>query len=245
MKPQVLSLGAGIQSTALLFLNAEGKITSPAGVAIFADTGGEMPATYRHLWNLAGAFPLFVVRKEPALEEAARKRPVLPMRSGDTLTPRRCTTSWKAEVIERWMTRNGLKPAVVQLGISIDESHRMKDSPTPWLRRRWPLIEMGWTREDCRRYLADRLDYEPARSACFFCPLRPRAWWKYLAAHHPDLFERACQVEEQTPNRPGFEAYRLSGVGRPLRQAFGGGQLPLRLFDDGQEGAECDGFCFI
>jgi 3'-phosphoadenosine 5'-phosphosulfate sulfotransferase (PAPS reductase)/FAD synthetase len=46
-----LSLGAGVQSTALLLLGAEGLITKP-DFAVFADTGWEPPAVYEHLDRL-------------------------------------------------------------------------------------------------------------------------------------------------------------------------------------------------
>ncbi|GAB2635358.1 hypothetical protein [Kribbella swartbergensis] len=47
-----LSLGAGVQSTTLLLLAAEGVLPAP-DVAIFADTGWEPSAVYRHLDRLA------------------------------------------------------------------------------------------------------------------------------------------------------------------------------------------------
>lgn len=49
--PIALSLGAGIQSTALLLLAVEGKIPKP-DFAVFADTGWEPRAVYEHLDRL-------------------------------------------------------------------------------------------------------------------------------------------------------------------------------------------------
>lgn len=51
IRPRVLSLGAGVQSSALLLLAAEGKI-APFDVAIFADTGWEPATVYDHLQRL-------------------------------------------------------------------------------------------------------------------------------------------------------------------------------------------------
>ncbi|WP_240033276.1 hypothetical protein [Micromonospora globbae] len=48
-----LSLGAGVQSSTLLLLAAQGKIPG-FGAAIFADTGWEPAAVYRHLDRLIG-----------------------------------------------------------------------------------------------------------------------------------------------------------------------------------------------
>lgn len=46
--PKVLSLGAGVQSTAILLLSARGQLPK-LDYAIFADTGWEPPAVYAHL----------------------------------------------------------------------------------------------------------------------------------------------------------------------------------------------------
>ncbi len=46
----VLNLGAGVQSTAVYLLARDGRL--PCDVAIFADTGEEPAAVYRHLANL-------------------------------------------------------------------------------------------------------------------------------------------------------------------------------------------------
>lgn len=62
---RVLSLGAGVQSTAVALMALAGELP-PLDAAIFADTGWEPPAVYGHLWKLADEFrkagvPLYVV----------------------------------------------------------------------------------------------------------------------------------------------------------------------------------------
>ncbi len=61
----------------------------------------------------------------------------------------------------------------------------------------YPLQIVGWTRRDCVRAIAQVLGPElvPIKSACFFCPAS-KIWELYwLAAHHPDLLERALLLE--------------------------------------------------
>lgn len=62
----ILSLGAGVQSTTLALMAAAGKCEPAPDCAIFADTGEEPAAVYRHLdWLMAPgrlAFPVHVVR---------------------------------------------------------------------------------------------------------------------------------------------------------------------------------------
>ncbi len=62
---RVLSLGAGVQSTTLALMATHGEVGPMPDCAIFADTGWEPPAVYRHLaWLMAPgvlSFPVHVV----------------------------------------------------------------------------------------------------------------------------------------------------------------------------------------
>lgn len=50
----IISLGAGVQSTTLALMAAGGGLTPMPDCAIFADTGEEPSAVYRHLdWLMA------------------------------------------------------------------------------------------------------------------------------------------------------------------------------------------------
>jgi hypothetical protein len=61
----------------------------------------------------------------------------------------------------------------------------------------YPLQLIGWTRADCLRAIDEALGpaFVPIKSACFFCPATKKheLWW--LAAHHPELLERALHLE--------------------------------------------------
>lgn len=53
----VLSLGAGVQSSAMILMAARGELEPMPDCAIFAETGDESEATYRHLAWLKGEGP--------------------------------------------------------------------------------------------------------------------------------------------------------------------------------------------
>lgn len=63
----------------------------------------------------------------------------------------------------------------------------------------YPLQLIGWERQDCVSAIAQALgaDMVPIKSACFFCPASKTWELFWLAAHHPDLFEKALFMERK------------------------------------------------
>ncbi|MFC0808966.1 hypothetical protein ACFHWW_26595 [Ensifer sp. P24N7] len=61
----------------------------------------------------------------------------------------------------------------------------------------YPLQLLGWARPDCVRIITEVLGpgMVPVKSACFFCPASKQWELYWLAAHHPDLLERALLLE--------------------------------------------------
>lgn len=64
----ILSLGAGVQSTALALMAEEGLI-EPVVAAVFSDTGDEPQELYEHIERLRGmvSYPIHIVRQGPSL----------------------------------------------------------------------------------------------------------------------------------------------------------------------------------
>ncbi len=61
----------------------------------------------------------------------------------------------------------------------------------------YPLQTIGFKRPECVTAIATALgaEYVPIKSACFFCPASKHWELFWLAAYHPDLFERALHIE--------------------------------------------------
>lgn len=63
----------------------------------------------------------------------------------------------------------------------------------------YPLQVIGWSRPDCvnaiTRFLGS--DLVPIKSACFFCPASKHWELFWLAANHPDLLEKALDLERK------------------------------------------------
>lgn len=168
--PRVLSLGAGRQSSTLLLLAAQGRIAR-YDVAIFADTGWEPDAVYRHLDRLerdvAGPAGIPVLRvsvgniRRDALDPDHRFASMpLYVRNPDGsvgISRRQCTSEYKIRPIHEAVRRllgarikaNGRpgrvpnRRSVVQsIGISRDEVTRVKESRVSYSRHVFPLLDL-------------------------------------------------------------------------------------------------------
>ena len=217
---RVLSLGAGVQSTTLALMMAHGEVAVP-DAAIFADTQWEPAAVYAHLqWLMSPGvlpFPVYVVtagdirvgiRERRAPSSAVRFAAVpwhIMMPDGTTaMGARQCTKEYKLTPITREIRRllgKGPRESIarnsveVMIGISIDESHRMKVDKRRYLVNRYPLVECGMSRDDCVRWLADRGYPEPPKSACVGCPYTDDERWLDRKLNHPDEFAEAVEYD--------------------------------------------------
>jgi len=255
---QIISYGGGIQTVALAILNATGQVTPRAEVAVFADPGAEMPGTYRHIeimqpWLAERGMELVTVRQDrfPPLEQNIRERSTtIPVRWNNGkeggIGRRACTTQWKIEPINKWLKAQGVTHAITQIGFSLDEFHRMRPSPIKWIENRYPLIDMGLSRDDCRRIIEEVKLPQPPKSACYFCPLNNVTGWQLLAVYHPDLFDKACELERAVNRRGDYNDGKpvyLSSRLRPLVKAFSKHQLPLPGMPEPDD--MCGGYCFV
>lgn len=134
----------------------------------------------------------------------------------------------------------------------------------PWQVNVWPLIKgfgLQYRRSDTIAWFAANGHPTPSRSACWFCPNSRNPRWSALKEEHPDLWERACTLDETIRDGGGFNARgNQPFAGKmflhdsliPLRDAdlrtrheieVGKGQADL--FDDAELGAACEsGVCF-
>lgn len=238
---RILSLGAGIQSSALLALSAEGVLPR-VDYAIFADTGWEPAAVYRHLDRLekkiaepAGIPVLRVssgnIRKDaldPEHRFASMPLYILNKDGKPGMTRRQCTGEYKIKPIKRqvrdilgypYPTRIPKGVFVEQwVGISTDEFHRAKDADVQYMRNRHPLIvDMNWSRTDCVDYLTSLGLADTPKSSCLGCPFHGNAQWRNIRDNSPA--EWADVVEFDAAIRNGNARANASG-NRLLGEAF-------------------------
>jgi hypothetical protein len=115
---------------------------------------------------------------------------------------RQCTADYKVVPIRRKVRkllgiagrRSPTRPVAEQwIGISRDETVRVKPSFEHWQINRWPLIEQGVTRLDCLRWLERHGYPQPPKSACIGCPFHSDDHWRRMRARDPDVWG-GCRV---------------------------------------------------
>lgn len=257
----IISLGAGVQSTTMALLAAHGEITPMPDCAIFADTGWEPKAVYEHLaWLMSSnvlPFPVHVVTAGDIRADAIAKVNTtgqrfasipwfLRMPNGDDAMGRRqCTKEYKLRPVQRKVVELiGGRPkggATVWIGISTDESFRVKPSRVQYIVNRHPLIEARMNRNDCLRWIERNGYPTPPKSSCIGCPFHSDDEWRALSA---DEFQDAIEVDAAIRKQPGIRGAQFMHRSlKPLAEvdlstAEDRGQMNLFL-------NECEGMCGI
>lgn len=261
---RVLSLGAGVQSTALALMAAHGDVQPTPDAAIFADTGDEPAAVYDHLaWLMSGnvlPFPICVVRSYKSLSDALRSGDEgarIPFHVGKGgIGMRQCTRNWKLRPIRRETRRllgkgprDYIAPGTVEawIGISTDEIFRIKPSTVQFISNRHPLIELRMSRQDCERWLQVHNYPVPQKSSCVFCPYKSNSQWAEMKARDPASWADAIAMDNWLREPTQLRRFHGSLFVHRSRVALAEAQLDPHsaqarkdLFD-----SECEGICGV
>jgi hypothetical protein len=216
----LLSLGAGVQSTVLTLMAADGALPGLDG-AIFADTGWEPAAVYAHLFKLrdvlhAAGIPLYLVStgnlRQDAIDPEHRYASipyfVRNPDGSDGMGRRQCTSEYKLAPINRKVRellgaaapdfRRVPRGRVAEqwIGFSTDEIDRVDDKSVRYVRKRYPLLELGMDRSACKRWLHSRGWTTVVKSACIGCPYHGNQQWRTLRDNHPTEWADAVAFDE-------------------------------------------------
>lgn len=216
--PRILSLGAGVQSTALVIMAGEGVIPK-WDLCVFADTGWEPEFVYSHLRKLASYatskdMQIVEVKKGNLQDDTFTKRSVSPPLwvlgpDGKGKGPgfRGCTSKYKVEPIEKFLRTyckvpRGCKEVKLDLGIgiSLDEFFRARSSRHPWINHTFPLLELKWSRQYCIEFLIEFGWGGTPKSACVGCPYHSDALWKEIKERSPQDWEAVLEFDEAIRN---------------------------------------------
>jgi hypothetical protein len=214
-----ISLGAGVQSSTMALMFAVGELMPMPDCAIFADTGAEPRAVYEWLNWLEQHLPFPVHR---VMEQDGLRQNIIDSVTGgrfagapfytETMDGKRaagqlrrqCTREFKVQPITRKLRELvGLEKgqrapprllAVQYIGISLDESIRMRPAREHWIEHRWPLVDAGMRRLDCIVWMSEHGYRRPPRSACTFCPYHDDSEWKALK-ESPDDWPGVIKID--------------------------------------------------
>lgn len=218
----IISLGAGVQSSVMSLMAENGEITPSPDAAIFADTGSEPKGVYDWLdWIedrlsfpvyrvSAGNLELDSLRLRQKQDGSVYTKTLIPMftknktnGSYGMIIRRTCTVDYKIKPILRKIRelagiKRGQNNVTVSnwIGISLDEASRMKDSPVPWASTRYPLVEKRMSRHDCLIWMKKNNYPTPPRSSCYFCPFHSNNEWRRMKTEDKISFEKAVHYEK-------------------------------------------------
>lgn len=242
----VLNYGGGRQTMAMLCLIAKGILPKPDRI-IIADTGREKSSTWDYLFAIA----------EPLAQSFGMNIEIAPRslayvdlygHNGDLLLPvytatgkmtAFCSTEWKARVVRRFLTAQGVGAVINWIGFALDERKRVKGTEG----RAFPLLDLGLTKRDCIQIISDAGFPLPPPSSCWMCPNMPNEEWRYIRDNYPVDFERACALDEEIREQDIFNGgggVWLHHSRQPLRTA------DLDIEDRAEPQRQCGlGMCFL
>tara|TARA_R100000963_G_C4615315_1_gene84416 strand:- start:44 stop:859 length:816 start_codon:yes stop_codon:yes gene_type:complete len=264
-----LSLGAGVQSSALLLMSNNNLFNVPkADVAIFSDTQAEPPWVYEHLEKLheLSKIPIITTTAGNLREDSLSDKFLsIPVHMADyneesTIMRRQCTREYKIEPIQKAIReylgyRKGQhvkKKVRALVGISLDESVRMKPSWYSYITNTYPLVDSRLNRLMCLNILQTHGWPIPQKSACTFCPYRSDQQWKEIKEKSPKVWEEIVEFDRgiryrgakknvhDNKTRPVF----LHKTLQPIEDIdfTRGGQMEFSI--DGFNN-ECEGMCGV
>jgi hypothetical protein len=219
--PLVISYGMGVDSTSMLIGLADKGIRPD--MILFADTGGEKPATYEYGRDIMSPWlakigfpPIITVRYVPqrfknwppykSLEENCLTNSTVP-----SLAFRRnksCSQKWKISpqdkhtaqwepALAAWESEMQVRKMIGYDAGPADIRRRKLATKTedPLYAYEYPLIRDGWEREKCKEVIAAAGLPVPPKSACFFCPSTKA---EELHEMPKDLLRRIVMIEARS-----------------------------------------------
>lgn len=239
--PKILSLGGGVQSSCLLYLNIMDKID--IDYAVFADTGAEPEYVYEHLEYLKSIskIPIYTVKaKYDLVQDLERGKLQMPAfvesKSGKSaMLSKHCTTDYKIRPCHKFIrNREGYKRGYIyhiMIGISTDEQRRVHITKPPYMNI-YPLIfDIPMSRNDCVLYAKENGFNIPQKSGCICCPYTSKKNAKEIKLSENDLILNS-KIETLANNIRPCRLNRYIDIMNQEEEPTTG-----NLF-------ECSGFCF-
>lgn len=251
----VISLGAGKQSSYMLLRALQGEFEFKPDYAVFADTGCEPDYVYDYLhWLIKYVkdtynFTITVVSSgnlqediEKYVDGKVKRVAMIPLYlDNGGIVNRQCTMDYKIRPVRKFLqsVRNGNRVRL-WIGISLDEIERMKISPVKYVEHYYPLIKNRISIDEIINWYNVNKMREPGKSACLICPFHSMSYWTIFKKQFPSEFEKACVFDDKIRDYPNLRNKTfLNKMRKPLRDIDFSTQSSL--FPEMIE--ECHGLC--
>lgn len=265
----IISLGAGVQSSTLLMMADRGEIkingeTIIPQFAIMSDTGNEPKKVYEWLDFLKSRVKNIEViitnnghitndiLNGIANNERFASVPFFtksPDGSKGVLW-RQCTGEYKINAVRKeirrllgYEPRQKIKEKIrLWMGISTDEIQRVKPSGVSYIENIFPMIDYEMSRFDCLNWFTKNEMPLPPKSSCIICPYHSNAMWKDMKLNDLESWNMAVEFDKKIRNMPKLEAQVfLHRFCIPLDEVdLNENQLEMDFFIN-----ECEGMCGI
>ncbi len=202
----ILSLSGGKDSTALAFFMKENmpEIFEKLEL-VFCDTECDLPETYDYLNKIEIFLGKKITRIKP---EVSFEHLMLLHNYFPSPIKRWCTVELKTKPFKNFIVnkfKNNQYIIYLYIGIRADELERAefnKYNDTK-IKEVYPFVNYGMVYSDITKILEETgigipKYYEWAnRSGCYFCPCQSKNNWLNLYEHHPHLFFKAKEYEDE------------------------------------------------
>ncbi len=245
----ILSMGAGTQSTALVLMAIAGVIPKYDHV-IWADTQWDPPDVYEHMdWLIPlieeAGMPMHTVKfgnlPEDVVDGLTGKRKcasipvhVIDAKMNKGLFPRQCTNTYKVNPVTKKIhelvgAKRGKAPkdtiVNVHMGITLDERERANSfkPPASYITYRYPFLEMNppMTRKDVIAWLNDNYpDRHFPRSSCLGCPFHSDEEWEHVRNNFPEEYNKLVEMDKQIRKGVGNRTFFLHKSLKPLGEVL-------------------------
>jgi hypothetical protein len=232
MEYNVISYGAGTQSTALILMALNGEYNLPRpDFAVFADTGAEPEFIYEYFQYFSDycktnyGFDIYKTQKKGVglvdkLTSSPKESrngfytssvpPFFTLNADGTrgMLMRQCTSDYKTHPTNSFIRKKVQKGDTVNLwlGISFDERERMRISTVKWRVNKYPLVDNFIRRKEAIDYVKKCGLKMPFRSSCYFCPFHSDRYWKWLKKEFPGEFQKAVNLERIVQSQQNHES---------------------------------------
>lgn len=200
-KRHVLGISGGKDSAALAIYIKDRYPEIHARIEyFFTDTGAELEEVYDFLDKMEAYLGKEIIRLSSGRDFThwlKLHNDYLP-----SARQRWCTRTMKIKPFEEFV---GEDPVISYVGIRADEFREGYVSNKENITAVFPFIEDGLVRDDIFQILEDSVGIPEyykwrSRSGCYFCFFQRQDEWLGLKRYHPELFEKAKEIEQTSGN---------------------------------------------